>query len=207
MTKKKRVNPHKIPLKKNTYDAKSLLYEEMHENLYFAWMLIIHTLVEQNIASSDKVREIWLALDDSLITYKLSQYQISYASNLLKTPEPYPNLEIAQIRSEADVASFRRKARKEAIFLALCSLSLAFEKSACLSKNLLQKTFLNISLSLAEIDGGYMTFEKLNEDLCNHGIHLVVGENDLYLYVQAGTDVEGALGPEEHTQAVEKADW
>ena len=126
---------------------------------------------------------------------------------MLKTPEPYPNLEIAQIRSEADVASFRRKVRKEAIFLALCSLSLALDKSACLSKNLLQKTFLNISLSLAEIDGGYMTFEKLNENLCNHGIHLVVGENDLFLYVQAGTDEEGALGSEEHTQAVEKADW
>ena len=78
-------------------------------------------------------------------------------------------------------------------------------KSGCLSEHLLQKTFLNISLSLAEIGGGYMTFEKLNEDLCNHGIHLVVGENDLYLYVQAENNEEGALGPEEHTQAVEKS--
>lgn len=76
MAKKKRVNPHKIPLRKGIYDTASILYEEMHENLLDAWLLIIYTLIDQQIVEQERVREIWVALDDTLITYKLSQRQI-----------------------------------------------------------------------------------------------------------------------------------
>lgn len=184
MTKKRRVNPHRIPLRKGTYDSTSLLYEEMHQNLYYAWLLVIHTLLEQEIATQERVKEIWLAMDDGMIAYKLTTSQVYHASDLLKMSEPYPNLERAPLKTEADVVSFRKKAHKQAVFLALCSLSLALEKLGCLSEHDFHKILTNIPLTLAEIESGYMSYEKLEEEVRNHGLYLIIGDNELILKAQ-----------------------
>lgn len=177
MAKGKRVNPRRIPLAKDKFDKAAIINDVSYANLYYAWLLVLHAMLEQEAKSPDEVKRLWNAADRACVEEGLKLREIHEAEQLMGLKEPYPNLNMYIVNSPAELEKFKQKARKNAIFIALCSICLGIDEGGMLDREQIGRIFANVALTLAEIEHGCTSYDKLAVEITSHG--LTVNETDV----------------------------
>lgn len=191
MAKKKRVNPHRIPISMKNVDKAAIINDASYANLYFGWLLVLHAMLEQEAKTPEEIGKLWDAADRACVEEGLKQREIRKAEEIMGLREPYPNLNTYRIKSEVELRTFRERARKNAIFLALCSICLGLDGGGLLDREQLRHIFANVALTLAEIEGGCTTYQELAEKIAQYGLTVVETESEIIL---SATDEKKAGG-------------
>lgn len=177
----KRVNPRRIPMAKSAFDPAAVMNEESYGNRYYGWVLVLHAMLEQGIKTADEIKRIWDAANGAVLHLTLKSWEIHDAEQLMGLKEPYPHLDPRRVRSEAEAAVYRRKARENATFLALCSIALGLEASGMVDHAEQRRIFSNAALTLAEIENGCCSYKQLAGEIMRHGLVIEQTEEDIYL--------------------------
>lgn len=178
----KRVNPRNKPVPKKRFDRAAIIQEASYGNLYYGWLLVIHTMLEQGAKTPEELKNIWNAEDQVRITDSLKTWQIRDAEKIMGLKEPYPNLELHKARSEVEIEAFRRKAEKRALHTALSSIALGLDSTSLFDPEQLRQIFSNVALTLAEIESGCNSYKQLEEDVFRRG--LVINQTDVDIFLE-----------------------
>ena len=54
MGKNKRVNPRRIPMPKGSFDLDAIINEASLGNLYYAWLLVLHAILEYDAETPEE---------------------------------------------------------------------------------------------------------------------------------------------------------
>lgn len=166
--KKRKVNPRRIPLSKSMIDSKAILEEATKDDMYRAWLLAGNAIIELNLASIHELPEVadsvnrFIAASDS---EKGSASEMRRAESMIGVQKPSGTLDPSGIHTQAELDAFKRKVYQLATYTALCVLYLGLEKSGRFGENELRRLFLNVDLTLAEIDGGLNSYTQLEKAL------------------------------------------
>lgn len=181
--KAKRVNPRRIPMAKSQFDSSAVTMEVSYGNRYFGWLLVLHAMLEQGVKTAEEIKDIWNTSEDSVLHLKLEQWERDEATTLMGLKEPYPNLNLHKVKSEAEAEVYRRKAKKNAIYYALCSISLGLKATGLVSDAEQQRIFPNVALTLAEIESGCNSYDQLAAEIRRHGLSLEQTDEDIFLAI------------------------
>lgn len=116
MAKKKKVNPHRIPLPKNAINKEQIMEEAMKDDMAHAWILLAGPLLDEGYELAP--------LADAVNTY------IKYHGDKNKNREldrakaaiglPTIHLDGSKVKSPVALENFKRKVEKIALDTALC---------------------------------------------------------------------------------------
>ena len=92
--------------------------------------------------------------------------------------------------------AIRRKLKKNALHAGLCIIALGMKALDLYSNEDLRSIFFNVDLTLAEIDRGVTSYDKLLETVQGYGIRLSQGASDMELSLAEGasSSESGNLG-------------
>ena len=179
--KSKKVNPRRIPLAKREIDRDAILEEATKDDLYHAWLLAFDTLIELGQITIDDISGFTEAVNAFIRRPAHSavekEDEMRRAERLMGIPCPHANMDISRIKTAVELEAFKRKVYKVAIHTALSVLCLGFASTGRFSEDDLNRIFLNVDLTVAEIEHGAITFEDLEKRLASHGV-IVERENE-----------------------------
>ena len=189
--KRKRTNKNRIPLAPKAINAELLIAEVSVGNMFYAWLLVIPVLIEQGYATRERILELWDATNDYISNPQVVAGSVSaptkYISNIIGLPEPYPAIDFRAVHTEGDLEAIRRKLKKNALHAGLCIIALGMKALDLYSNEDLRSIFFNVDLTLAEIDRGVTSYDKLLETVQGYGIRLSQGASDMELSLAEGT--------------------
>lgn len=166
--KKKRVNPHRKPISKESVDSKAILEEATEDDIYRAWLLVGNAIIDLDIVHASELP----ILSDEVNRFIANPAsERKRASEMLRAEtkigikKPYGVLDPHGIHSEAELKTFKSKVYRLATFTALCVLYLGLESTMKFDELQLRRIFLNTDLTLAEIDRGLNSYENLEQTL------------------------------------------
>ena len=179
--RKKKVNPHRIPLPKNAVDKDAIIEETMKDDMAHGWLLVASALSDlgyDNISElSDAVNrfiETGSALDDET---KNIQEKAAWESKEHRDAEirrarsipgiPNMPLNADKVKSPVELKAFKKKVQKVALQVALSVIYLGLEGTGRFSEDELKKIFFSADLTLAEIESGTNSFENIERELLN----------------------------------------
>ena len=186
--KSKKVNPRRMPMIKKQFSKEAVLEEANYGNLYYGWLLVLHTMLEQSNLTVEAVKSFWDEANTTALSGSRSSYEIERAEGIMGIRKPYPNLDLMPVRSPVDLERYRRKARKNAIHIALCSICLGLDASEHYASEGLSNLFMNAMLTMAEIESGCTTFDTLSDEIAAKGVKLEQTEDDIFLITGAAEE-------------------
>ena len=164
--KKKKVNPRRIPLSKSAVDKNAILEEATKDDMYRAWLLVVNALLNLELVPVNEIDH----LADSINRYissnafkaKTRDSEMARAEEIMGM-KTYSNLNPDHIKSPVQLEVFKKKVYQVATHTALCILCLGLEHQ--LPSIDLNRLFLNVKLTMAEIDAGITTYDSLEADI------------------------------------------
>lgn len=181
MGKKKRTNPRRIPMAKSVFDKEKIINEASSGNLYFAWLLVLHTMLEHETKTPEEIQHLWNTAGSTLIQQSLSTWQLEKAANLMGYEQPFPNLGFHEVRSEVELAIYKRKAQQNALHIALASICLGLHATGQIDDAQLRRIFSNVALTIAEIESGCNSYVQLAKSITAHGLSVDETDEDIQL--------------------------
>ena len=181
MGKKKRINPRRIPMPKSGFDKEKIINEASSGNLYFAWLLILHTMLEHEAKTPEEIQRLWNAANSTLIQQCISTWQLEKAKKLMGYGQPFPNLGFHEAHSEVEMAIYKRKAQQNALHIALASICLGLDATGQIDHAQLHRIFSNVDLTIAEIESGYNSYDQLAKSITARGLSVDETAEDVQL--------------------------
>ena len=181
MGKKKRVNPRRIPMPKSSFDRDVIINEASSGNLYYAWLLVLHTMLELEAKTPEEVQRLWNAADQTVIQEYISNWRLTEAAKIMGYELPYPTLEFRDVRSEAELTIYKRKAKENALHTALASICLGLDATGQLDRAQLRRIFSNVALTVAEVERGYTSYDQLAKAVTSFGLSVEQTDEDILL--------------------------
>ena len=165
MAKRKRTNPSRIPVSIDKIDRHELIASVIHGNMYYAWLLIIPVLIQQEGVPVKRVIELWDVVNDfvsapDFVGERLNQ-ELYGLEREISSHAPYPSIPFDSIRTLADLEAVRRKLKKNAIYSAICMILAGLHSTGEFDSKLLRRIYLNAELTLAEIEHGSTSYDEL----------------------------------------------
>ena len=158
---------------KNAVNIDEIITEANQDNLYYAWLIVLPNILEQELSTYDEVIGMWEAVKAyNRAQRKLSDSDIKRAEELTGFHIPYKNLDVGNIRSVADLKKVREKMRMNAMGLAFGTIGLGLYHESHFPADSIKRIFLNADLTLAEMERGVNSYEKLSAKLNSYGIRL-----------------------------------
>ncbi len=181
----KRINLNRIPISASSIDEERIIAEVSVGNMYYAWLLLIPVLIEQEGITKERILELWSIINDYASTSLVMRADVKAATRRIESvigfKTPYPTIDFRTVRTQGDLESIKRKLRKNALHAALCTIALGLESTGEYSDERLHRIFFNADLTLAEISSGMTTYADLSAVARNHGIILSEGPDDMEL--------------------------
>ena len=78
---------------------------------------------------------------------------------------PHPHIDMDRIRTKGDLLTVKRKLKEDALHSALCIICLGLEKTKQFSHEELRRLFFNVSLTMAEIESGITSYDRISKQL------------------------------------------
>ena len=182
MAKRKRVNPHRIPLAKSAIDKDAILEEAMHGDMYRAWLLVINAMVELELVQVTELPSmadaVNIYISNSSRSPASQQNEINRAEKLMGIQNPYENLDPNTIKSPVELVKFKKKVFRVATHTALCVICLGLEAAGRFSKEDLRRLFFNVDLTLTEIEAGCSSYESIEKCLAEKSVKVEVDDGD-----------------------------
>ena len=183
--KQKRVNPNRVPVSKEDLNENQILAEASTGNMYFAWLLILPTLSEQKNMTRKRVVEIWDAVNEYASQPKPANLKASEetkrAENLMGLSMPHPHIDMDHIRTKGDLLAVKRKLKEDALHSALCIICLGLEETKQLSHEEIRRLFFNVNLTMAEIESGITSYDRIAKQLQEKHIILQDSNEDMLI--------------------------
>ena len=183
--KQKRVNPNRIPVSKEELNENQILTEASTGNMYFAWLLILPTLSEQENMSRKRILEIWDAVNEYASQPRPQDLKASEetrrAEKLMGLSMPHPHIDMDHIRTKGDLLAVNRKLKEDALHSALCIICLGLEETKQLSHEELRRLFFNVNLTMAEIESGITSYDRIAKQLQEKHIILRDSNEDMLI--------------------------
>ena len=179
----KKVNPRRIPLAKREINEDAILEEATKNDLYEAWLLVFHALIELELIPFEEM---------PVLTEMVNQYirdsansenrreEAKRAELLMGISCPQIHKDIDSIRSAVELEAFKRKVKKVATYTALSVLCLGLDSTGRLSNADMRKIFLHADLTLAEIEHGIVSYKGLENRLADQGMEIERESDDLH---------------------------
>ena len=179
----KKVNPRRIPLAKREINEDAILEEATKNDLYEAWLLVFHALIELELIPFEEM---------PVLTEMVNQYirdsanfenrceEAKRAELLMGISCPQIHKDIDSIRSAVELETFKRKVKKVATYTALSVLCLGLDSTGRLSNEDMRKIFLHADLTLAEIEHGIVSYKGLENRLADQGMEIERESDDLH---------------------------
>ena len=172
MAKLKRINPHRVPLPKNNAIREQIIERASRGNSVYAWILVLHSML-YHVAESDEERlRAWNVADSVKVRENMDLKSIHAAEDIMGLRFPYPNLARQQIASLGDAVTYERKAKENALFFGLCAIALGLQATDAYDREQMRRIFSNADLTIAEIEHGSTTYEKLAQEIKENGREL-----------------------------------
>ena len=176
MPRKKRVNPNRVPVRSAAFNRGEIIARASGGNIVYGWLLVLHTLIYheaiflspsavQEEAVDAAVRLAWKAADDAVVHEMLSPSDLRKAESITGMKTPHPNLMVAPLKTQVDADRLYKRAQKNALHYALCSIALGLERLGYYDDKQLKRVFTNVQITLAEIEEGSVTYDELMADI------------------------------------------
>ena len=166
------------------YDAICYIIESA-ENNYCAWLLILPTLSEQENMSRKRILEIWDAVNEYASQPRPQDLKASEetrrAEKLMGLSMPHPHIDMDHIRTKGDLLAVKRKLKEDALHSALCIICLGLEETKQLSHEELRRLFFNVNLTMAEIESGITSYDRIAKQLQEKHIILRDSNEDMLI--------------------------
>lgn len=180
--RKKKVNPHRIPLAKSEIDENAILEEATKDDLHHAWLLVFNALIEMGEielgAISDITERVNTYIRNSAhYSEHSTEEEMRRAERLMGLPCPNVNMSVNEIKSAVQLEKFKQRVYRVAIYTALSVLCLGLYSTGKFCENHLHRIFLHADLTLAEIENGTTSFKDLEKAIASYGV-MVEREND-----------------------------
>lgn len=175
MAKKKKVNPHRIPLSKNAFNKDAILAEAMKDQMTHAWLLVAEPLIEAGydlMSLSEYVAEYMrIGIKEKDMDSDLKR---AYSDLGFK----FVSLASSRVKSPVELEAYRRKVEQAVLNNDLCIIYLGLEKK--LEKEALQKIFFSADLTRAELEHGMTNYDELKERLVDldYDLSIITFENE-----------------------------
>lgn len=183
--KQKRVNPNRVPISKEELDENRILAEASDGNMYYAWLLILPTLTEQESMTHKRVIEIWDTVNEYASQPRPADLRASEetrrAENLMGLRMPHSHIDLDHIRTKGDLLAAKRKLKEDALHSALCIICLGLEKTKLFSQEELRRLFFNANLTMAEIESGITSYACIAQQLQAQHIILQDSNEDMHI--------------------------
>ncbi len=180
MAKKKRTNPNRIPIALEKIDKDELVASVSHGNMFYAWLLTLPALIQQEGVSKDRVIELWTVVNDYMaapsFTGERLHKELRAIAGAIGSHEPYPQIGFERVRTLADLETVRRKLKKNALYDAVCMILIGLQSTGEFEQETLRRIYVNADLTLAEIEHGRTTYDELLEWGKSEGI--IIEEKD-----------------------------
>ena len=151
--------------------------------MYFAWLLVLHAMLEYEAETPEEKQRLLDAANQTLIQETISNWRLMEAVKLMGYEQPYPTLEFREVRSEADLASFKRKARKISLHAALASICIGLDETGQIDRTRLRRIFSNVALTVAEIESGHSSYDELAKAVSSYGLSVDETDEDVLLTI------------------------
>ena len=92
---------------KSGFDREKIISEESAANLYYAWLLVLHTMLEHEAKTPEEVQRLWNAADQTVIQEYISNWRLMEAAKIMGYGQPYLTLGFRNVRSEAELAIYK----------------------------------------------------------------------------------------------------
>lgn len=172
MAKKKKVNPRRIPLPKNSFDEKALLNEAMKDNMTHAWLLVAEPLYEAGYDLTSLSEEVYKYMKKGIKKENMD-YDLKRAYATLGFQ--FASLDVDKVKSQVELEAYKRKLDRVVLDNALSIVYLGLEKDV--EKEDLKRIFFNADLTRAELEHGLTSYDELKNNLVNRDYTLDVIEN------------------------------
>ncbi len=159
---KKKINPRRIPLSKAEFNKDAIIEEAMSGTLANAWLLVASALYEQGYRNIDKLNEKISAYVDSVG----GKADMKRAEELMGMPTT-TRFNHGRISSPYDLEKYKQKVAWVAIRTSLGVICLGLEDTGEFTEEEIRRVFLNVDLSLAEIERGMKSYEQIERELLN----------------------------------------
>lgn len=181
--KAKRVNPNRIPIEKSILNRQAYIEHACESGLHHAWLLVLSVLVEQEDLPITAIWDLWNDVNSRSSALEQSgkwlDYGVEHAAAIMgfDTPSvsrPYSD----EIRTLADKNAFMRRIEHNSLLSSLSLICLRIDATKRFEKEQLRQVFLNVSITRAEIENGYKSYNGLIKLLGDHGIKLVHADSN-----------------------------
>lgn len=172
MSKKKKVNPRRIPLSKNSFDEKALLNDAMKDNMTHAWLLVAEQLHEAGYDITALSEAVFEYMKKGISSEDMS-YDLKRAYATLGFQ--FVSLDISRVKSPVELEAYKRKLDRVVLDNSLSIVYLGLEKDV--KQDDLKKIFFNADLTRAELEHGLTSYDELKNNLVNRDYTLDVIEN------------------------------
>lgn len=188
--KRRRTNKNRIPISAASINEERIIGEASIGNMFYAWLLVIPTLMEQESVSRERIQKLWDIGNGYIENPQTIGSNVSAVTkeieSIIGLPEPYPMIDFTKVRTEGDLAVLKRKLKKNALHAALCIIALAMKSTKLYSSEDLRRIFFNVDLTMAEIGSNATSYEHLLEKVRSYGIELSEGADDMGLATREG---------------------
>ena len=183
--KSKKLNPRRIPIARKEINNSIILEEATKNDMYHAWLLVLNAMFDLEYITPEEVSIVIENVNRFMKSNsdgkdKSKDIKLSRAEQIMGIPCPYDHISPENVKSAVELATFKRKVEKVATHTALSVLCLGLESTGKYTSVQLRRIFFSVDLSLAELDHGNNTYEKLKEQLGVAGVELEREGEDIH---------------------------
>ena len=124
---------------KSSFDRDVIINEASSGNLYYAWLLVLHAMLEYEAETPEERRRLLNAANQTTIQENIRDWRLMEAAKLMGREQPYPTLGFREARSKAELAAYMRKARQNALHTALASICLGLDDTGQIDRTRLRR--------------------------------------------------------------------
>lgn len=188
MGKKRKVNPHRIPISRAEVNPEAIMREVSIGNLYYAWLLIIPELMKLPNYEKQDIVFFSDAVDDYLVSSQTKdakyEAELRKAVQVVGAPAPHLDVDFACIRSLGALETVKSKLRENALYSAMCLICLGITATNRVEAEQIKQIFLNACITLDEIRSGLISYADLSRQLSSAGIVVLdSGDDEISLSV------------------------
>lgn len=182
---KKRTNPMKIPLAEPV-DVEKLILETSKGNMYKAWLLVLPPVLNIENITLEKAKTLWSSVNDYIDRPEFSGERLTDESKkaeyIMGFPSPYKEVFSMPIRTQGDLKVARRKYEAKALFSAMSLIALGMNASKMFTAEELHDIFLNVRITIGELDAGVISYDDLACDIRRRGLNIQELNDDMVIF-------------------------
>ena len=119
MSKKKRVNPNKVPIPKDSFNLQDLLTEATTYNVYLAWLLVLGAMADYYDTTTEQLLQIWHTVNKYSLTIKSYEGvspNLKEVDRVLGRSLPHKNVSTEGIKTQGDLDKLKRRLHRNAMY-------------------------------------------------------------------------------------------